>query len=439
MQILFSIFYEIGLFLISLAFLPKALYEMAVKKKYRNSILKRFGSGFPIIIKGKRPLIWIHAVSLGETKAVTALAKSLKSQFKNPILVFSTTTETGHVEACRTIPADYHVYLPFDFGWVVRPIIKRTAPDLVVLCESDFWYNFLDASKKVGAKTILVNGKVSTSSADRFSKFNFFTKRLFALIDIFCVQSHLYKKRFEALGVPEEKIIVTGNMKFDGDYAKLPPVQLEAWRKELGIENNQPVLVIGSSHAPEEVQLLKVLSTVWEKYPNLKVMVVPRHPERFNEVAGILQKNNVSFRRLSQKHSDPSSSVILIDAMGLLRKCYQLADVAIVAGSYTSKVGGHNILEPSWYGVPVIFGPHMHSQPDMVDLVNEYGAGMQVTLDELEGVLVHLFEDSEKRKSIGSFGLKLAGDVHGATEKTLNVITSQISTSEKRSQKASKK
>lgn len=439
MHLLVTILYEIAYFLMSLILLPKMLYQLAFKNKYRNSLLKRFGSGFPLIKKGKRPLVWIHAVSLGETKAVAALAKSLRAEMNNPILVFSTTTETGYVEACRTITADYHVYLPFDFSWVVRPIIKRTAPDLVILCESDFWYNFLDASKKAGAAVVLVNGKVSIKSAERFSKFPAFAKRLFSLIDVFCVQSNLYKKRFESIGIPEDKIIVTGNMKFDGDYAKLPPAQLDAWRKELGITQQDQVLVIGSSHAPEESQLLKALSPVWNKFPALKVMVVPRHPERFNEVAGILQKNNVSFRRLSQKNSDPSSSVILIDAMGLLRKCYQLADVALVAGSYTSKVGGHNILEPSWYGVPVIFGPHMHSQPDLVDLVNEYGAGLQVNLDDLPNVLLDLLENSNHRKSIGDAGLKLAGDVHGATGKTLGIIKKQIAGSEKWSGKSAKK
>ncbi len=417
---LFSILYEICLLLLGIAYLPIFLYQYIFKKKYRNSILKRFGWGFPVINKGDRPLIWIHAVSLGETKAVAALVKSIKTEFKNPLLVFSTTTETGYVEACRSISADYHVYLPFDFGWVVKSIMKRTAPDLVVLCESDFWYNFLSSAKEAGAVVTVVNGKLSTRSQTRFLKVPFFAHKLFACIDLFCLQSNLYRKRFASLGIPQEKLVVTGNMKFDGDYAKLPANQIEAWRMELGIQPTDPVLVVGSSHSPEEVQLLKLLPQVWNQFPKLKVMLVPRHPERFNEVAGILQKSNVSFRRLSQKTGEnQQASVILIDAMGLLRKCYQLADIAIVAGSYTSKVGGHNILEPSWYGVPVLFGPHMYSQPDLVDLVREYEAGLQVSLEELPDVLLDLLQNKERSKSLGDAGLRLAGDVHGATNKTL--------------------
>lgn len=420
---LLSIIYEVCLFLIGLAALPAFLYELVFKGKYRKSLLKRFGSGFPLIKKGERPLVWIHAVSLGETKAVSALAKKMRTELKNPVIVFSTTTETGYVEACRTIAADYHVYLPFDFGWVIKPIIRRTAPDVLILCESDFWFNFISTAKAAGAYVALVNGKISRTSTERLKKVPFFAKALFNSIDLLCVQSNLYRTRFESLGILTDKIVVTGNMKFDGDYAKLPATQLQAWRNELGIRPKDPVLVVGSSHHPEEALLLKALSQVWSQFPNLKVMIVPRHPERFNEVAGILQKNNISFRRLSQKHAESSDMpVILIDAMGLLRKCYQLADIAIVAGSYTAKVGGHNILEPSWYGVPVIFGPHMQGQPDLLELVREYKAGMQVNIEELPQVLIKLLDHPQECKELGSAGLKLAGDVHGATGKTWDLI-----------------
>ena len=423
----FSLLYEFVLFLIAVAAFPKFLYDFVFKGKYRNSLLKRFGGSFPIINKGSRPLIWVHAVSLGETKAVAALVKSLKLQFNDPIIVFSTTTETGHVEACRTIQADHHVYLPFDFGWVIKPIVRRTSPDLIVLCESDFWYNFLHSARECGSKIALVNGKLSQRSKERLTRFPFFAKRLFSLIDLFCVQSKLYAARFQEVGVPADKIVVTGNMKFDGDYSRLPAEQLTAWRAELGIMPDDPVLVIGSSHHPEEALFLDALKTVWNELPKLKVLIVPRHPERFSEVAALLQKSNIDYRRLSQKNQTTRECpVILIDAMGLLRKCYQLADVAIVAGSYTAKVGGHNILEPSWYGVPVVFGPHMFGQPDLLDLVVEYGAGEQVEIEKLSESLITLFNNPERRKKIGSGGLRLAADVHVATSKTASEIKSHL-------------
>lgn len=424
---LLSFFYEIVLIILSIIAFPKLLYDFLFKKKYRKNLLKRFGCGFPVIKKGKHRLIWIHAVSLGETKAIAALVKKLKTEIQDSLIIFSTTTETGYVEACRAISADYHVYLPFDYGWVIKPIIRRTAPDLVLLCESDFWFNFLSSAKKAGAYIALVNGKISTRSMLRFKKVPLFSNALFSCIDLFCVQSNHYKARFESLGIPLSKIVVTGNMKFDGDYNKLPKVQLNAWRKELGIQPADPVIVLGSSHHPEEALLLKIMHNIWEKYPSLKLMIVPRHPERFNEVAGILQKSNINFRRLSQKQQENgNASVILIDAMGLLRKCYQLATIAIVAGSYTSKVGGHNILEPSWYGIPVIFGPHMYSQPDLVELVKEYGAGLQVSSEQLPEVIISCLQNPEKCQQLGEAGLRLVSDIQGATNQTWKALETAL-------------
>lgn len=419
----FSFFYEICLLFIALFSIPKFLYNLLFRNKYRESILKRFGTGFPPINKGNRKLIWVHAVSLGETKAVAALVKMLKAELDHPLILFSTTTETGYVEACRSISADYHVYMPFDFLWVIHSIMHRIAPDMVILCESDFWYNFLSQAKSLGAKVILVNGKISMKSMERFQKFPLFAEKIFSNIDLLCVQSQTYRKRFESLQINPDKIVVTGNIKFDGDYAPLPKEQLEKWRIELGIDPADQVLVIGSTHNPEENNFLKAMAMVWEKHPTLKVVLAPRHPERFNEVAGILQKNQINFRRLSQKQPEGFPvRVVLIDAMGLLRKCYQLADVAIVAGSYTTKVGGHNILEPSWYGIPVVFGPYMQNQPDLVELVKEYNAGLQVPMDMLPDVIDDLFVDAKKRNALGQGGLKLVSDVHGATRKTVDHI-----------------
>lgn len=424
---LVTFFYECCLLIMAVVALPQFLYQLVWKGKYRNSIFKRFGADFPEIRKEGRPLVWVHAVSMGETKAVAALVKTIKAQLNNPIIIFSSTTETGYVEGCRSIAAEHHVYLPFDFGWVINPIMKRTAPDLLILCESDFWYNLLKSAKKSGAKTAVVNGKLSERSMERFKKVGFFTRRLFSFIDLFCVQSPIYAKRFEEIGVPAEKLFVTGNMKFDGDYARLPESKLQEWRGELGIGPQDQVLVIGSSHHPEEALFLDMLSEVWKVVPDLKVLLVPRHPERFNEVAGILQKKNIRFRRLSEKKDvGVSVPVVLIDAMGLLTKCYQLADVAVVAGSYTTKVGGHNILEPSWYGVPVIYGPYMHTQPELVVLMKDYKAGIQVEPKDLQVELISLLQDESLRKALGDGGLRLASVVHGATDKTCGLIRQEF-------------
>lgn len=425
---IFGIFYEIALWILTLVAIPKLAYQRWKYGKYQHSLAQRFGRDFPQIDKKERPLVWIHAVSVGETKAVAVLAKKLKQELPNPILLISSTTETGHAEALRSLSfADYHVYMPLDFNRVVRPIIKRVRPDLVVLCETDFWYNFLQSCKAVGAKIAVVNGKLSVASLERFRRFHFFSRRLFSLIDLFCVQNALYQKRFEQVGVPTEKIVVTGNMKFDEEYPQLSAEDLIRWRDLLGIAKEDKVLVIGSTHSPEEDLLLEELAHVWQRCPKLKVLIVPRHPERFNEVANLLAKKNIPFVRLSSINSKVGKEmVILVDAMGVLRKCYQLADLAIVAGSYTPKVGGHNIIEPCWFGVPVLFGPHMHTQLELVELVAEYKAGLQVPLEELSGVIISCLTTPSQHAALGEGGKRLVQDLRGATGKTWKAMEAEL-------------
>jgi len=411
-----KIFYNLALFFVALIALPKLLYQYFIRKKYRTSLSKRLGKEFPLIEKRDRYLVWLHAVSVGETRAIAPLAKVLKNELDNPLILISSVTETGHAEAQRAIPfADYHVYLPFDFSWMIEPIVKRTSPDLVVLCESDFWFNFLHTAKKKGAKIFLANGKLSEHSTHRFAWFRPFTKRLFGLLNRLCVQNQVYAKRFEHLGVPTKKISVTGNMKFDDNPSKLSVEELAAWKQHLGIKPGDFVLVIGSSHDPEEKLLLQQLEPLWKSGTPLKVLLVPRHPERFNAVAELLDAHQLTYQRFSKIQEGFSDyQVLLIDAMGVLRKCYQVADVAIVAGSFTHKVGGHNILEPLWYGVPVLYGPHMHAQPELEALMREYN------------ILSELIQHPERRSEMGLLGKRLVEAMHGATYKTWLEIRSML-------------
>lgn len=412
------------MWLLAIAALPKTLYQMLFQKKYRGNLSKRFGCEFPSIEKGDRPLVWIHAVSLGETRAIATFAKLLKAQLKNPIFVISSASETGHAEAQRSLAfADYHVYLPLDFSWIVKPIIGRVKPNLVVLTESDFWYNFLRISKENGARIILANGKISERSTNRLKKATFFAKRVFGLFDTMCLQSHLYKNRFEQVGADPGKMVVTGNLKFDDDYPALSAQELADWRKLLGITSDHKVLVMGSTHDPEEKLFLSMLQEVWKSDPKLKAILVPRHPERFQEVARILVERNIPFVRFSEIETKKGNELlILFDVMGLLRKSYQIADVAIVAGSYTSKVGGHNVLEPSWYGVPVIYGPFMHSQPDLVDLTKEYGTALQVEGENLAETVRQLLHSQDKREGYRHNAERLLRDCRGATQRTWEAL-----------------
>lgn len=422
--VLLIVLYECVLWIAALLLLPKLLYQMIWKGKYRTSFSQRLGIGFPLFLpQDGRKRVWIHAVSVGETKAVAALARKIKASPGNPLLIITTTTETGLAEAKRSIPqADAYAHLPFDLYWIISRAVKRIRPHLVILCESDFWYNFLRCSRNQGAHVAVVNGKISERSLQRFLRFSWFSRPLFACIDRFCVQNQLYAQRFDQLGVPATKITVTGNMKFDDAMQALSPADLLAWKARLGIQLDDQVLVVGSTHDPEEAMILDSLSSVWAAFPRLKVFFVPRHPDRFSQVAALLKQKGLSFARFSEEPIDPTAKVVLIDAMGVLRSCYQVADIALVAGSFISRVGGHNIVEPSAYGVPVLFGPCMHTQTELVDLVKEYGAGIQVTIDQLPQQLIELLGHPEKRKALGLKGKELIAATQGATDRTWKVL-----------------
>lgn len=421
-----SVFYEIILWILALIALPKFVWNRSIKGKYKESFNGRLGILFPTILKGERPLIWIHAVSVGEVKAIANLAKQLKQQPNNPMIVISSITETGHAEAKRCLPeAEHHFYLPFDFCCLIGSILKQAKPNKIILCETDFWYNFLRIGKKHGAEISVVNGKISERSMKRFKRFSFFSRPLFSLVDHFCLQSNLYADRFASLGIPKNKIVVTGNLKFDSHPKSMTSEEKAAFRADLGISEKDKVIVIGSSHDPEEKQLLEAMRGLWEHEPNLKVIIVPRHPERFDSVEAIIKTFAIPYQRYSQRHSTQSSSsasIILLDTMGLLGKCYQIASIAIVAGSYTKLVGGHNILEPLWFGVPMVYGPHMHGQPDLVEAVAAHDAGVQLTVDQIGTGLLRLLQDPSEAEKLRKGAAQLITAMQGSTARTFEVV-----------------
>jgi len=416
---LFGWLYDLGLHLYACVSLPK----MAVQyRKYKGTFLKRLGVGFPHIEKQGRQLIWIHAVSLGETKAVMPLIRRLKNLPDPPLILLSSTTHTGHAEGVQNSSADYHVYLPFDFSYVIRPIMKRLMPDLVILTETDFWYHFQSAAKEVGACLAVINGKLSARSFGRLTKTPFLSKRLLGTIDYFCLQSELYQKRFAALGIPISKLNVTGNLKLDSEKEIGDSLVM---KKRLGL-TSELVLTLGSTHDPEEKLFIAAYKELSKQFPTLKILIVPRHPERFDAVASLLQSQKIRFSRWSQGGTLLDHQMLLIDTMGMLKKCYQISDIAFVGGSFTPKVGGHNILEPAYYGKPVIFGPYMHSQPDFLDLVRTYRAGLELTPSTLLSHLQKLLADRSFRETLGQNGEKLIATSRGALDKTLSLLLSLL-------------
>lgn len=409
---IFRIFYGTLLHLIAIPVIFKMFYEMIRTGKYRKSFLPKLGFGFPKVEKRNRKLIWIHAVSLGETKAILPLLQKLKNE--ESCILLSAGTETGYEEGKGA--ADYHVYLPFDLGYIIRPIVKRIQPDLILVTETDFWFNFQDAAKKSGARLMLVNGKLSETSLARYKKFPFFAKKLLHPFDLLLLQGRLYADRFRQLGIPNGKVKVTGNLKLDG-------VQENAvlfTREKLQMDQ-ESILTLGSTHDPEEKLWVAALNRIWREVPDLKVFLVPRHPQRFDSIAQLLLDEQIPFHRFSQNPYFGEKRVLLIDVMGLLRSCYQISTLAFVGGSLTKKVGGHNILEPAYYGVPVLFGPFMYGQPDFFDLIKRYQAGICVRYNLVKEIL-ELLKNGEKRGLMGERGKRMIEESQGSLEETLREI-----------------
>lgn len=417
---MFSFLWDFVVSLGAILSLPRYLYRFRKNPALKKALQEKLGFGFPTLSRD-RPVIWIHAVSVGEVKAVSSLAKSFKEKIPGCTLLVTTITLTGNEEAKKSIPqADHILFLPFDISFIIQRVLKKIQPALVVITETDFWFQFLRAAKEVGAHVTLVNGKISERSTDRLKRFPFVCRRLFSNVDQFLLQSDDYEKRFLALGVPQKKISVTGNLKLDTKIKLLSESEKEALRKQLGLTQNTKTVVFASTHPGEEELAISLAKELQEK-AQAKIVIVPRHPERFSQVASTLQLSGLPFDQLSKKSAELNSALVLVDQMGLLGSIYQVTDIAIVCGSFTP-IGGHNIIEPMPFNVPVLFGPHMFKQPEFTLLAEKYRAGLMISKEELSPKVQELLANDQKRNELGQAGVRLVVDNQGASERTLQKV-----------------
>lgn len=413
---MFSFFYNICLGLIGLCAIPKLLFSWS---KYKGSILYRLGLKTPNLnLSSELPTIWIHAVSAGETRAAIPLFHEFKNTFPDVQIVFSSTTYTGLMEAKKSLPqANAHFFLPLDFSWIMRHLVKKISPKVLFLIESDFWFQLVKQVKKIDGKVVLANGKMSERSYKRFRFFSYFALKLFSFFDLFLLQNETYMKRFFSF-VDSAKIHVTGNLKWDVQPELLSLTQKDNLKDQLKLDSK--TIVIASTHDPEEKWLLEKMEILWQQFPNLKVLIAPRHPERFSSVSSWLQKKKYLYAHSSMSSQiTGKEQVILIDQMGQLIKLYQIADVAIVGGSFVSHIGGHNIFEPVSVGTPVLFGPHMHGQRDLQQHILHMQKGLEITLDSLVETLSQQL----------SFPMRISlkqQPMQGAAKKTISLLQNVI-------------
>lgn len=424
---MFSIFYNIAIFFLLLLYLPKGLFDFIFHRKYRENFFSRIKKNIPQR-ELSHPIIWIHAVSVGETKAAIPLAKAIKKELPHCTFFFTTVTETGMKEAKRSLPfADAFSFLPFDFSFLMRTFVSSLKPDLFLIVDGDFWYQAIHFVKKHGGRVMLVNGKLSERSKKRYQTFSSFAKAMFRNIDFFFVQSQTYLNRFKEIGVPLEKMKVVGNLKFDIPSPERSIEEIKAFKADLGISSQDLLLTCGSTHEGEEKLLLEVLSPLWSLYPSLKILLVPRHPERFSKIKHLLKEKNLFFFSFSEKEKRKGGErVILVDKMGILPLCYQISDLAVVGGSFVKGIGGHDIFEPAKMGTPTLFGPYMEAQEELKNLLLQGEAGFQVEARFLYGVTKNLLEDSKAREKMKENGKELARRVKGSSITTWKEISQKI-------------
>ncbi len=384
---------------------PKLLWDRWTRGKRHPELLQRLG--FRIPNTQSAPLIWIHAVSVGEVKAAQPLFRELRKRNPQTLFLITTTSATGQAEAKRSLSeADHFAYLPIDLSWVVKRWVKKLNPTQFILLESDFWPNLLGALRKNGTKIFLVSGKMSERSAHRFSLLSFFAKKLFAHFDQICVQNQEHYDRFHSLIPDPSKLHITGNLKLD--------IQPQPVTQKLTLP--QPVITLSCTHAPEEEWLLSAL------YPGpWYLILVPRHPERFEEVAELLRRKQIPFSRWSEQKI--AHSLLLVDAMGQLPLFYSHSRLAILGGSYVEHVGGHNLLEPPLYGVPLFFGPHTQGQVELTARALQSGVGKQVPLASLRSQVEFFFSHPEEEKKMKEAAQEIIISGRGTTQITLEKIT----------------
>ncbi len=405
---------------------PMLLWNRFVRGK-REHIRRRLFPRIRFPLPGTGPIVWVHAVSVGEVYAVAPLVHALVQANPMVRVVVSTITQTGHEAAKKAIAeAKAYVFLPLDITTSIRRAFCLGVPSLVIFSEGDVWPLFAHEAKKRGAITAIINGKMSGRTADRFSRVRLLGRWLYSFIDIFCVQNQTFYDRFLSLGVPKESLHVTGNTKADVSFPLLSPLEKAAFRVSLGLGEQDRLLVLASTHAPEEEELLVRLLPLLHRRLEWKIAVVPRHPERFSEVFRIAKMNDANATLLSTYRGTDPWKIIVIDALGLLTKVYQLATMAVVCGSFTDRVGGHNILEPAVVGIPVIVGPYMHSQPTLFQSAKGDGAILQVSYDTVADTVERLLLDDGLYNKAATHAFLWADSLRGATARTASILLAAL-------------
>jgi 3-deoxy-D-manno-octulosonic-acid transferase len=402
---------------------PWLIFKALTVGKYRRG-LKHKLLGLPPR-HSACPVAWFHGVSVGEIHLLRQLVAGFRERHPDWKCVISTTTDTGFDEARKRFPDLDVIYFPFDFSWAATRTLRAVQPALIVLAESELWPNFLMAARRHSVPVALVNGRMSPRSIGRYRRLRPLIRFLLRRLDLLAVQTQEYAEVLCELGAEPTAVHVTGNVKYDGVTTRRDKPETQRLRALFNVGADDLVWICGSTQAPEEEVALDIFQRMRPRHPRLRLFLVPRQKDRFDEVAHLLERNRLPFARrssLTQPLSD-RECIILVDTIGELGALWGLADIAFVGGSLDGRRGGQNMIEPAAYGAAVVFGPHVWNFRDTVDRRLAARAAIRVAdAGEAEAALRRLAGDAPERERLGTAARQFVSQQQGATARTLDLL-----------------
>ncbi|HKP38642.1 MAG TPA: 3-deoxy-D-manno-octulosonic acid transferase [Pyrinomonadaceae bacterium] len=429
MYLLYSLLLTLGFVLL----LPRFLIDAFRHGKYVTGLGQRLGN-LPQIGSHDQLTIWLHCVSVGETRAAQSLVRGLRARFPDSQLVVSTSTVTGQQIANEIFAGEAAaiIYFPIDWAWTVRRALRAIQPSVVLIMETELWPRLFRECRRKQIPVALVNGRISDKSSSRYKLIRSFVRRVLNDLTLAVMQSAADAQRIRELGVSEDRLKISGNLKFDSAHVAVDQAIAAKLRERFNLRADQPLIVAASTHAPEEEILLRAFKTVGTTFPDARLLIAPRHPERFRDVAAMLAASDLSWVKRSGAPSgeDAKSQVLLLDSIGELGAVYSSAQIVFVGGSITPH-GGHNVLEPAAQGICTITGPHTQNFAGIVNAMLEEGALIQLRessdfAPELATVIARLLSDETTRREIGARASSVCQRHQGATEKTIEIISQLI-------------
>lgn len=410
--------------LIAVAF-PYLLYCRVRQGKYRDGWRQKLWGDVPRRRNRKVPCLWLHAVSVGEVNLLGPLIARWEKAHPDWEIVISTTTQTGFALAQKRYAPRPVFYAPLDFTWSTETALTIIKPTLLVMAELELWPNWIAAAQRNGARVAVINGRLSEKSFGGYRRLARWIGSTIASLDLVAVQNEEYAERFLALGAIDKRVHVTGSIKFDGAQTDRNNATTHKLAALAGIKSDDVVFLAGSTQAPEESLAVDVFRQLAPQHPHLRLLITPRHPERFDEVAKVLDRSGVRWERrssLESKLHDPGARILLIDVVGELGAWWGRSDIAFVGGSLGRR-GGQNMIEPAAYGSAVCFGPNTWNFKDVVQLLLATGAA-HVVHDgrELQTFVERCLREPAFREDLGQRAKQLVLAQQGAADRTLVLL-----------------